>query len=524
MADGMIYAHLTLLMQYLIAWGTYNLYFHPLSKYPGPKLWAISRVPYAMSLASGNVHTKVKQIHDQYGEIVRLAPNEVSFINAQAWQDIHGHHTDFLKSPQWIPAQANGYKSIVSATKADHSRYRRLLLHAFSEKALRDQEPILQSYVSLLIRRLREITASSGSGVAVINIVEWYNFVTFDIIGDLGFNESFHCLDESRYHPWVKTLFDYFKVIGLGAACRLLPPLDKILRLALPKEAVRRRREHFNSTKDKLHRRIAQGEDPSRKDFMSYVLKYNDEKGMSVPEMEANFSLLVVAGSETTGTALSGMTNCLAKDPERLRKLTVEIRESFADASKMSINKLSRLPYLGAVIEEGLRLCPPVAVNVPRVVPAGGARVCGHWFPASVSSIPGIPSTFSHSTLNTLTITKQTSVVVQPYASNRSPLNFSSPDSFHPERWLDPASTDNAKCFQPFSVGPRNCIGRSLAYLEMRLILARLLLNFDLALPPDGSGWRGEWAEQKTYILWDKKPFEVMLTPVGKCTVSTGRD
>lgn len=373
-------------MQYLIALATYNLCFHPLSKHPGPRLWAISRVPYAMSLASGNFHTTVKQIHDQYGETVRLAPNEVSFINAQAWQDIHGHHTDFLKNPRWIPPQANGYKSIVTANKADHSRYRRLLVHAFSEKALRDQEPILQSYVNLFISKLREIAASSRSGFAVVDVVEWFNFITFDIIGDLAFNESFHCLDETRYHPWVKLLFDHFRTVTLGAACRLLSPLDKILQLMLPKEVVRRRLEHFNSTKAKLHRRIAQGEAGSRKDFMSYVLKYNDEKGMSVPEMEATFSFLMVAGSETTGTALSGMANYLVKDPERLRKLTVEIRGAFADASEMSMDKLSKLPYLGAVIEEGLRLCAPVAVGIPRVVPAGGARVCGHWFPANVSS------------------------------------------------------------------------------------------------------------------------------------------
>ena len=373
-------------MQYLIAVATYNLYFHPLSKYPGPKTWAISRIPYALSLASGDLHTSVRQIHDQYGEVVRLAPDEVSFINAQAWQDIRGHHTNFPRNPRWVRPQANGYNSIVTANDADHSRYRKLLTHAFSEKALRDQEPILQFYVDLFISRLREIAASSGKRIAVVDIVEWFNFTTFDIIGDLAFNESFHCLDESRYHPWVKTIFNHFKMAAVGASCRILPPLDKVLQMMLPKEMKRRRIEHFNLTKAKLHRRIAQGESASRKDFMSYVLKYNDEKGMSVPEMEATFNLLIIAGSETTGTALSGITSLLLKHPERLRKLTGEIRGSFADSSEMSIDKLSRLPYLGAVIEEGLRLCPPLAVEVPRVVPAGGASVCGHWLPANVSS------------------------------------------------------------------------------------------------------------------------------------------
>lgn len=65
---------------------------------------------------------------------------------------------------------------------------------------------------------------------------------------------------------------------------------------------------------------------------------------------------------------------------------------------------------------------------------------------------------------------------------------------------------------QPFAVGPRNCIGHSLAYLEMRLILARLLWNFDVGAA-DGKGGP-EWRGQKVFLLWEKIPIEVKLTPV----------
>ena len=109
----------------------------------------------------------------------------------------------------------------------------------------------------------------------------------------------------------------------------------------------------------------------------------------------------------------------------------------------------------------------------------------------------------------------QTGVVMQPYATFHSPSNFHLPDSFIPERFLldhDPAfNSDNQDVFQPFSVGPRNCIGRNLAIVEMRLILARVLFNFDLEL--DEARTRN-WLNQKSFILWEKPPLWVKLKPV----------
>lgn len=107
----------------------------------------------------------------------------------------------------------------------------------------------------------------------------------------------------------------------------------------------------------------------------------------------------------------------------------------------------------------------------------------------------------------------QTSVALQLYAACRSSSNFHRPDEFLPERWLAPAdpafAADRREVSQPFSVGPRNCIGRQLAYAEMRLILAKILWNFDLELHEaemQGRDWLGE---QGVWILWDKGPLLV---------------
>jgi averantin hydroxylase len=107
---------------------------------------------------------------------------------------------------------------------------------------------------------------------------------------------------------------------------------------------------------------------------------------------------------------------------------------------------------------------------------------------------------------------------VNQYASNHLEKNFTSPEAFVPERWLDNSleefANDDRSARASFSLGPRNCIGRTLAYAEMRLILAKIIYNFDIELDHERCG---DWIkEQKIYVLWEKGPLFVKLTNVRK--------
>lgn len=182
---------------------------------------------------------------------------------------------------------------------------------------------------------------------------------------------------------------------------------------------------------------------------------------------------------------LCGVIYYLLRNPSTLRHLVGEIRTSFANTESFTFERLGGLRYLNACLQEALRLYPPVPIGVARVVPPGGLTVHSKWV------APG------------------TRVSVHQYATFHSPLNFRDPDAFVPERWLDewvddhPAYRDDSReCLQPFSVGPRNCIGQNMARHEMRLILAKLLFAFDLEL----CGESRDWVSQKTYALWEKKP------------------
>jgi hypothetical protein len=188
------------LLGYLVLVTLYRLTLHPLAKYPGPLLWRISPIPSCISLLRGRISFDYHEFHLKYGPVVRVMPNELSFSTAKAWEDIYGHRIG-LKNMNKDPIHVGAVEAIPGATNLtmapddlNHARQRRALAHAFSRQALLEQEPILKGYVDLFVKRLREM-AHKGQPA---NMVSWFNFCTFDIIGDLSFGEPFGCLQHGR--------------------------------------------------------------------------------------------------------------------------------------------------------------------------------------------------------------------------------------------------------------------------------------------------------------------------------------
>lgn len=191
-----------------------------------------------------------------------------------------------------------------------------------------------------------------------------------------------------------------------------------------------------------------------------------------------------------------------------MAKLVNEIRTAFPDRDDIGVATLQKLSYLNACIEEGLRMYPPVPTGLPRVTPVGGAAVCGEWVPQNASKSSDL-ITVSRRLIEQRT---QITVSVSHWSTYRSEKNFHKANQFIPERWLgedEQFANDNHACFQPFSFGPRNCIGRNLAYHEARLLLTEVLWNFDLALDKKSDNW----ADQTVFTLWQKEPLWVTMKP-----------
>ncbi|KAF2493649.1 cytochrome P450 [Lophium mytilinum] len=474
-----------LIAGYYISAGLYNITFHPLAKYPGPKSYAFTRLTWSIDVLSGKSCFRLAALHNKYGDTVRIGPNELSYTNSRVWKDVFGSQPGGKPQMQKDPLHYQKHDKTPSlhvSSDADHTRMRRLIAHAFSDKALRDQEYIMQDYSSLLISRLREVSA----GGTTVNIRQWYHWALFDLFGDLCYCEPFGCLRDGKSHPWVDIIgqsIQAFMYIGLA---RRIPGLQKLMMKMMPKKKIEQAAWHTKFSSDLADKRMAMQTD--RPDFMSFLLKYNDEKGLSIPEIRSNSNVLIPGGSETTGTFLAGATWHLLKNPDKMKKLVNEVRGAFATQEEITVVKLNQLKYLTAVIEEGLRVYPPVPSNMPRMIPPEGATVCGKWVPGG------------------------TSVAVAPWPMFTSAANFSDPTSFIPERWLgDPLYThDDRAAFQPFSSGPRNCIGKNLAYAEMRMVMAKMVWNFDLVLQPESENW----FPHEMVVVWNIPPLHIKLIPV----------
>lgn len=129
-------------------------------------------------------------------------------------------------------------QNIVTTTDINvRAGMRRLLAPSFTEKSFSAQAPVLDYYSNKFMDRIQDIYEQDHKvgKSTILNMLDWTNFYTMDIIGDLGMGESFHCLDESSYHPWVLTLFMFFKNMVIAAAARFLPITEFLLERLIPK-------------------------------------------------------------------------------------------------------------------------------------------------------------------------------------------------------------------------------------------------------------------------------------------------
>ncbi|KAH8585673.1 cytochrome P450 monooxygenase-like protein [Bisporella sp. PMI_857] len=462
----------------------FNLFFHQLAAFPGPKVAAITNLYYAKLWTGGNFARDLEKLHKQYGDIVRIAPNELSFASVSSIKSIYGHasknHRSFLKT-SWYSSQGEGLAPgslVIEVDPKIHQEARRSLSHAFSAKALGDQSNVLQYYTDLFVEQLTNL----GNVEEGISLDEWFNWLTFDIVGDLAFGESFDAVTEAKPNFFISTILTGAYGGTLAELFLRVPILKLFVRFLLPNlNELLETRERFKAlAMAKVRGRMQRKND--REDFFSKVL-VNPNNTVTEGYLLAQAITLMIAGSETTATFLAGCSFYLLKHPMEFQHLKNEIRAAFSDSSQMNTNALSKLPYLHAVCEESLRLFGPAPFIWPRYSP--GAEIDGHFIPAGVV------------------------VSTSNYTVCRDSRAWFDPNSFRPERWLPTShplynpiyANDNKESFFPFGIGPRGCLGVNLAYMEMKHILTKMIWTFDMELIAKDIDWD---RDTKQFHLWIK--------------------
>lgn len=292
----------------------YNLFLHPLHRFPGPFAHRASIVPNAIKVARGRWTTNLLQMTDKFGPVVRVSPNELIFTDPDAWfvflrriairsmflltnpsrKDIYGHQNGAVVKGEEFPKAAYFYRnrgvppSIVSETRENHALLRRQMSPGFSDRSLREQETIVKGYVDLLIKQLRDRcipNQNSEDGVkaegrpphslckTAFDMRHWFNYVTYDIIGDLAFGESFSCLEQGRAVDRVSSIEKGLQAQAMTNALKQLG-LEGLVKW-LVKSRTKFRRENDALTMAVLKRRMALKVE--RPDLIGGLLKKQDD-------------------------------------------------------------------------------------------------------------------------------------------------------------------------------------------------------------------------------------------------------
>jgi cytochrome P450 len=276
--------------------------------------------------------------------------------------------------------------SIAVAPEGVHRRQKKAILRAFSDAAMREHERVLVPYVEMLIDKLGERAERDGERDEYVDLTEWFNYVIFDFMAHELFGKPLGCLAQASYHPWVEVLFGTVKAWAYLAIPKFFPSMAMILKplvLFLCWDSLGHRDTKYRALSAHIPK---QGEE-TKPVFMAHVQNsnVNDPETVLLPdELLPNYSFLMMAGSETTATLLSGCTFYLLRHPHSYQRLCDEVRGRFSVSSEITLTSLASLPYLQSVITEALRLYPPVPLGMPRVIPAGGATISGRYVPEKV--------------------------------------------------------------------------------------------------------------------------------------------
>jgi len=190
---------------------------------------------------------------------------------------------------------------------------------------------------------------------------------------------------------------------------------------------------------------------------MGHLLEHTENTPSGRTAIEQESRVIIGAGSDTIAFTLSVIFVLLTVHPTYQQKLREEGDTSFDDKTYTCAKPQ---PLLDAIISEALRLYPPVTFFTQRATPTSGF------------------------TIGDVHIPPDTVLSVATYQLQHDPRNFVNPDDFIPERWASrPEVVLNKEAFLPFSVGPYNCVGRGLAWMELRSVISRTVHSYEVSLP-----------------------------------------
>ncbi|KAI1129410.1 cytochrome P450 [Nemania abortiva] len=440
----------------------YRLFLHPLARFPGSKLAAISRwyEAYYDVVQGGQYTAKIAQLHTRYGPIIRISPHELHVIDPAFYNTLYRMDGRWDKYSWTYDAFGAKRSTIFISDHNVHKMRRSAIAPFFSKPRVADHQDLLRRNIDKLCQRTSKLAGNTfnlGAAISAFTRDTGNEFVVGKRYNELdleSFGVELSIASQGAGPFWRITKHMHW----FGPAMRGLP-VSWAMKVADDgtKAFLRFLQQSEQDTRDTLAAAVSfTPNDNTPRTMIHEIVDSN------LPPSEKTFdrifedvATVTAAAYETTANALRLILYHIYSNEKILHTLRAEIASLPTDPTAITLKELERLPYLTAVLTEGLRLSPGIGTRAARV-------------------------TDKDLFYNNWRIPAGTPVGMTTMLMHTDEKIFPDPMSFNPDRWTDPTIRKAAgKNFAPFSRGTRICLGMHLAWAEMYLLVNALVRNFD---------------------------------------------
>ncbi|PVH79035.1 pisatin demethylase [Cadophora sp. DSE1049] len=420
------------------------------------KLWLIRAV------SSGNMHWEFANVNRRYGSLARIGPNHLVTSDPNQMRRMLGVRSLYTRSEWYIGMKFDPSRENVESERNEerHNQLRSKMAAGYSGKELGNMEQKIDENVANLVT-LIENYSTNGFEYKPFDFGRKAQFFTLDVITHLAYGKAFGFLTtDSDVYEYIKTVEE---TLPAAMLVTVLPWMNWLLQTNLVKRILPSEKDPIGFgkllgiAKETVGKRFGPNAEEVGNDMLGSFIRH----GLTQDEAESETILQIIAGSDTTAVAVRIIFLHLMSNPRILSRFRAEFSQS-SISSPIRDSEARNLPYLQAIIKEGLRYWPPVVGLMAKEVPPAGDMINGMFIPGG------------------------TSIGYDAFGIFRNKEIFSEDaDLFRPERWLEGPPEKTKELEQTldlvFSFGKYQCLGRNVALMELNKVFVELFRRFDFA-------------------------------------------
>ncbi|KAJ5231522.1 uncharacterized protein N7469_006110 [Penicillium citrinum] len=494
-----------------LSWDTF---FSTLRTIPGPLVARSTDLWRAYHTYRGRVDATHVELHRKYGDAVRIGPNCVSISDPNLIRTIYSTRNPWKKVPDMyrpndVLIEGHRLSNLFNSQDEDwHNQNIRPIRGLWSMTKVLEYEPLIDETICKFVGKVASKFVDGENAGKVWPADEWIGFFAWDVTANFSFGRHYGFIDQEKdvdnlitdstdgllyfapvsQIPWIDSVLDKNPIMRIGPKPTLTGVLYAFKVVAEYQAQLSTKHISAGSVDHTLDK---------------YVQLKETYPGMVNDQQIVNWLMLsILAGGDTSSATMRAILYYLAKSPSSSSKLTAEL-ENACLPTPAPWKLIRELPYLDAVIREAMRINPGIAMIFERVVPEEGFTLPdGRYLPAG------------------------TKIGINPAVTNRDYGVFGSDaDEFNPDRWFQDGD-ESAGHFEArskrmkdtvdfvFGGGGRVCMGRYLAMLEIKKLIATLYSLFDIQLVDPKHEWKYQNAwfvyqyDMPMIIRWRKVPLQ----------------